>query len=110
LRVKLVVVVFLRDVFFVFFLAHPLLAAYFCSRSCVDLLLLPPLFPWPRSTKHKPSQLSHIRLPTNKDKMRLIYNLSGTSHARDAQRVEHRRSKRRSFSAGEKMKIVHGAY
>jgi hypothetical protein len=37
---KLIVVVFLRDGFFVF-LAHPLLAAYFCSRSCVEVLLLP---------------------------------------------------------------------
>ena len=38
--------------------------------------------------------------------MRLIYNLSGTSHARDAQRIETRTEQRRHFSASEKMKIV----
>ncbi len=35
----MIVVVFLRDGFFCFFLAHPLLATYFCSRSCVEVLL-----------------------------------------------------------------------
>ena len=38
--------------------------------------------------------------------MRLVYNLSGTSHARDAQRIEQRETKRRTFTAAEKMKIV----
>ena len=38
--------------------------------------------------------------------MRLIYNLSGTSHARDALRVENRTERRRHLTSGEKMKIV----
>ena len=38
--------------------------------------------------------------------MRLIYNPSGTSHARDALRIENRTEQRRHFTAGEKMKIV----
>jgi membrane-bound inhibitor of C-type lysozyme len=38
--------------------------------------------------------------------MRLIYNPSGTSHARDALRIENRAEQRRHFTAGEKMKIL----
>jgi hypothetical protein len=41
--------------------------------------------------------------------MRLIYNPSGTSHARDAQRIEQRTESqltRRMYTSGEKMKIV----
>ena len=38
--------------------------------------------------------------------MRLVYNPSGTNHARDAQRIETRTEQRRHFSASEKMKIV----
>ena len=107
-------VVFLRDGFFCsyvmdfffffwrtlcsppIFVVGPALKSYCC----------PPLFLRPRATKHKPSQFSHIHLPTNKVKMRLIYNPSGTSHARDALRIENRTEQRRHFTAGEKMKIV----
>ena len=78
------------------FVIGPALTSYCC----------PPLFPWPRATKHKPSQFSHIHLPTNKAKMRLIYNPRGTNHARDAQRIETRTEQWRQFSASEKMKIV----
>jgi hypothetical protein len=38
--------------------------------------------------------------------MRLIYNPSDTSHARDALRIENRAEQRRHFTAGEKMKIL----
>jgi hypothetical protein len=38
--------------------------------------------------------------------MRLIYNPSGTSHARDALRIEQRSKQRRMYTASEKMKIV----
>ena len=38
--------------------------------------------------------------------MRLIYNTSGISHARDAARIESRSGRRQSYSSGEKMKIV----
>ena len=78
------------------FVVGPALTSYCC----------PPLFPWPRATKHKPSQFSHIHLPTIKVKMKLVYNLSGTSHARNAQRIEQRETKRRSFTSAEKMKLV----
>jgi hypothetical protein len=40
--------------------------------------------------------------------MRLIFNPSGTSHARDALRIENRTEQRRHFTAGEKMKILSG--
>ena len=78
------------------FVVGPALTSYCC----------PPLFPWPCATKHKPSQFSHIHLPTNKDKMRLIYNPSGTNHARDALRIENRTQQRRHYTASKKMKIV----
>ena len=38
--------------------------------------------------------------------MKLVYNLSGISHARNAQRIEQRETKRRSFTSAEKMKLV----
>ena len=58
---------------------------------------------------HKTQTLTILasHLPTNKVKMRLIYNPSGTSHARDALRIENRAEQRRHFSASKKMKIVH---
>jgi hypothetical protein len=38
--------------------------------------------------------------------MRLIYNPSGTSHARDALCIENKAAQRRHFTAGEKIKIL----
>jgi hypothetical protein len=38
--------------------------------------------------------------------MRLIYNLSGTSHARDGLRIEQRSKQRCMYTASEKMKIL----
>ena len=57
---------------------------------------------------HKTQTLTILasHLPTNKVKMRLIYNPSGTSHARDALRIENRAEQRHHFTAGEKMKIL----
>ena len=38
--------------------------------------------------------------------MKLVYNLSGMNHARDALSVQNRSCKKKVFSSGEKMKIV----
>ena len=92
--------------FFVFFWRTPCSPPIFVVGPELKSYCCHPLFPWPRATKHKPSQFSHIHLPTNKVKMRLVYNLSGTSHACDALRVENRTERRRHLTSGEKMKIV----
>jgi hypothetical protein len=91
---------------FLFFWRTPCSPPIFVVGPALKSYCCPPFFPWPRATKHKPSQFSHIHLPTNKVKMRLIYNPSGTSHARDALRIENRAEQRRHFTAGEKMKIL----
>ena len=102
----MIVVVFLHDGFFGFFLAHPLLAAYFFCRSCVEVLLLPSFVSLAACHKTQTLTILAIHLPTNKVKMRLIYNPSGTSHAHDALRIEQRSKQRRMYTASEKMKIV----
>ena len=38
--------------------------------------------------------------------MKLIYNPSGTNHAREVLRIENRTAPRRHYTAGEKLKIV----
>ena len=38
--------------------------------------------------------------------MKLVYNLGGINHARDALRIDHRSYKQRSYTSSEKMQIV----
>ncbi len=38
--------------------------------------------------------------------MKILYNLGGISHARDALRVDHRSCKQKSYTSSEKMQIV----
>ncbi len=38
--------------------------------------------------------------------MKLVYNLGGINHARDALRIDHRSYKQRSYTSSKKMQIV----
>jgi hypothetical protein len=85
--------------FFQFILAHLPLTALFRAGSCVDIVLDGPGRVTQNTHPHKfPSPSS--------SKMKILYNLGGISHARDALRVDHRSCKQKSYTSSKKMRIV----